>query len=270
MAKDKEKVEYISITLRMLFLVLGGTGFAMSIACLSGCDFVRYIPKDPPSGVTDNRDPEFQNVTIAFVGLFKYEPNFDGCRAISDDFESLTWQFTMAQVCATLATILAGAAIGFLLVDLCLCRFPCGRILVSSLFLAAFVSQLLTFLVYTAKFCDPNYTDGPFPCEPDTASWFSAVAVILFLLCALMSCCAPKPTPLCITTRRAIQSDRSDPCCALCAKKDLDEKEEDEEETAEEEGEHLTAEVSLSVGHVRDTIMELLLAAKLLCHFCWL
>lgn len=140
----------IGIFLRILFLCIAIGALSCSIACLGKCNFFIYEPRTPPSGVDDTRPDLLRNVTIATVGLFRYDANNEGCRDIPDNFEQLSGGFVAAQVGSSLAVLTGAVGLALILVDLLCCRFPCGRFLISILFLVAFIGQLLGFLVYAA------------------------------------------------------------------------------------------------------------------------
>jgi len=252
------RIDYIWLCLRVIYIVFGAIGFICALAALMGCKFISYEPSDPPNNKNDTRPSEFIDLDYVEIGLFKYNRDQDGCRDISDDFDDLTWQWTMAQTCGCLAVIFSAAALVFLLVDLILCRFPCSRILIGFLFLAAFITECLVSLVYLARICDPNYADGPYTCRPQTGTWLSVVAIVFFLVCTFLACCIPKPTPVAVMVRNGINNDKVDGWCAClcCDKKEEDEegkkgwcacccrrKEEIEEIEEEEEMEPLTPEV---------------------------
>lgn len=140
----------IGVCLRVLFLAVIAGAFACSLASMSECNFFIFEPRDPPSGIVDTRPDLLLNISIATVGLYRYDPNYEGCREITDDFDQLSGQFTAARAGASLAAIFGVSGLGLLLVDLLCCRFPCSRLLISLLFVFAFVAQALTFLVFAA------------------------------------------------------------------------------------------------------------------------
>jgi hypothetical protein len=208
----------IGICMRIVFLSICIAGFAFSLAALGKCDFFIYEPRNPPSGVEDTRPGILENVTIANLGLFKYDFDGQGCRDIPENLDQLSGWFTTAQVGASLAVFLSAAALALLLVDLVCCRFPCSRLLISIFFLIAFICQALTFLVYAAPICDPNYVNGPFPCSPDAGTWLSVVASALFLIVGFLTCCVPKPLPIVVRVRKSLEDDETDGCCAICVR----------------------------------------------------
>lgn len=79
----------MGICMRFVFLIVGICAFSCSIAGMMKCNFVLYEPRDPPSGVEDTRPDKFLNITIATIGLFRYDVNYEGCREITDDFEQV-------------------------------------------------------------------------------------------------------------------------------------------------------------------------------------
>lgn len=248
--KDEEKIEYVGIAFRMLFLVFGAIGLTASILTLSGCNMFSYEPRVPPSGVEDNRPDRFLNLTYAEIGLFKYNPNNEGCRGdIAKDVDNLSWQFKVAQVTAPLAFILASAALFCLVLDFCLCRFSCSRMLIASLYVAAFICQSLQSLVFSAEICEPNYSNGPYPCSPQSATWLMVTATVLFFFCSILSCCVTRPVPLVIRARDNMRNEKNEGCCAIWGKKEKvegegEDEKETEEEPEEEEVKALTPEVT--------------------------
>lgn len=80
----------------------------------------------------------------------------------------------------------------------------------------------------------PPFKNALYPCEPDTGTWLSVGAAILFFITALLSCCAPKPRPVIGIVAEYVKNDETDSCCILCEKKKVKDVEE-EEETQEEE-----------------------------------
>jgi hypothetical protein len=238
MDTDKEEetvpIEYCGIVSRIIFLIFAVLGFVFSLLSLRGCDFILYRPGVPPPGTSDNRDPFFQNITTASVGLFKYDPDAEGCRDISDDIADLSWQWTTAQTCAILAFIFGVVALVLALIDFIFCRFPCSRILISFLFIAAFICQILTMLVYTSDLCQPNYHKGQYTCSPELATWLSVVSICLFLFTSILACCIPKPVPVCVRVREQHRKDESDGWCAFFVKKEKEEEKGEEVVTEEE------------------------------------
>ena len=140
----------IGIFLRIIFICIAIGALSCSIACLGKCNVFIYEPRTPPNGVADTRPDILLNVTIATVGLFRYDANNQGCRDIPDDFDQLDGAFLAAQVGSSLAVIMGSVGLALILVDLICCRFPCGRILISIMFQVAFIGPLLGFLVYAA------------------------------------------------------------------------------------------------------------------------
>jgi len=244
------KVEYVAICCRLIFLFIGAVGFIFSLAVIASCSYLEYSPRIPPVGVQDKRPLLFQNISSAAVGLFKYDPDYEGCRDISTVFNNLgLWK--TAQVCGALSIVFAAVALACLLIDLLLIRFPCSRFLTGGFFFAACVAQCLVTLTYATKVCNPNYQNGAYTCSPLEGTWISVAAIILFFVGSIMACCVPKPLPLAVRIRHAIANEETDDCCAcFCCGKKQDEAEEaveaDEEKDVkveEVEAEPMTSEV---------------------------
>lgn len=164
MAKEKNKKQdrllkdYSGIIIRIIFFIVGAIGLVFSFLTIGSCEFILVTPREAPVGVPDKRPSEFLNITIATVGLFDYNPNYEGCRSIEEDMgEYFTWQFGMARWCALVAALLGCIALFLSAVDVVLCRFVCSRVLISIMFLLAFMSQCLTMLVYASQVCEANY-----------------------------------------------------------------------------------------------------------------
>ena len=140
----------IGVLLRLVFICIAIGALSCSVACLGKCNFFIYEPRRPPDGVDDTRPDILLNVTIATVGLYRYDANNEGCRDIPDNFDQLAGAFLSAQIGSSLAVITGSVGLALILVDLICCRFPCGRILISIMFQVAFIGQLLGFLVFAA------------------------------------------------------------------------------------------------------------------------
>ena len=203
----------------ILLVVAVAIAIALSSTTASSCEFLDWelgtIPEGKTSLVTN-----IGNVTTASVGLFRWDPDGEGCRDISDDFDDALiggW-FTAARVGSSLALVLGIIGICLLGVDLLCCRFPCSRLFISTLFVAAAVSQALTFLVYAGEVCEPTYKGGPFPCNANSATWTSVASLCIFLLGSVLSCLVPKPVPAFHRLKNYIANDQHDPCFYLCTK----------------------------------------------------
>jgi hypothetical protein len=243
---DKTKMELLEgnwgICLRILYLLFTGAGLACSIAALGSCNFFDYEPRTPPPGKTD-KTPQFlldMNITKSSVGLMRYDPDDEGCRDLSDDFSDsmMSGWYKTAQAGGYLAVILGFAAIVLVVVELSCCRFPCSRIMMNALLLMAFICQGLTFLVYVAPVCDPNYKNGPFPCSPGEGTWLANSAAVFFLIASVLVCCLPKPVPIFFRVRECWKDEKNtDGCCVCCepycGKKSGDDEEVEDEETPE-------------------------------------
>ena len=158
MAEDGEEegglqrgIQGVGICLRVTFLVMLACAFCCTLASMANCNYITYEPREPPtSDVVDTRPDLLLNVSIVSIGLYQYDPDYDGCRKISDDFDQLAGQFTAAQIGVSLAAIFAAAALVLLLIDFLCCRFPCSRFEISLLCVLALVGQALTSLVFAA------------------------------------------------------------------------------------------------------------------------
>jgi len=88
--------------------------------------------------------------------------------------------------------------------------------------------------VRTVHTCsDPNYKNGPYPCSPDEATWFSISACVLYAVSASFSCCLPRPLPVMMRVKESMPEDETDSCFAVFAKKPPPEENEEEGDVEE-------------------------------------
>ena len=188
-----------------------------------GCDFILYKQAEIPQG-EEPTSPIPVNITRALIGLWRWDPEGNGCRDISQDFDGgVGVALTTARVGSSLALVLSIVAICLMGIDLLCCRFPCSRMILANLLLFACFAQCLTFVVYAGDACRPSYKTGPYPCQPQTGTYLSIAATIIFFLTCILSCYVPKPVPMLKRVIAYAQSDESDPLCFLCTKKEEEE-----------------------------------------------
>jgi hypothetical protein len=134
----------------LFLLAFALTGFALSLSSFRGCDFFIYDLAPVPTGIEPDVRAGTENITYVKVGLHRYEAEGNGCRKLTDDFDIVDGFFTAARTGNALAILLSLVATILILFEFLCCRFPCSRVLITSLLVSAFFSQSLTFLVYVS------------------------------------------------------------------------------------------------------------------------
>mmetsp|Transcript_4495 Transcript_4495/g.6782 ORF Transcript_4495/g.6782 Transcript_4495/m.6782 type:complete len:312 (+) Transcript_4495:164-1099(+) len=191
---------------RGLILVLACVGVGLSIASATNCKFLLF---ENSAGLPwpTLQDP-FDGAIEAHLGMFSYRiiRAADESR-ISEECEPYGERFTeldtpvlaAAQICALCAPIFTGAAILFLLMEMCVCNFFGSFLVSSALLVVASGAQAATFSVYAEQdFCYASDADSEQKCEVGTAGILSGIAAILFWVSGLLVCCVPRPNPICL------------------------------------------------------------------------
>ena len=141
-----------------LFLIIIS---AISLTCVvaSSCNFLEYSGQGTstnstnlPSNQTLNSTETFSFETETFsFGLWRYDPNGDGCRSIPEEFEDKSYRTESAQLGALLALVFAVCGMLIIWIEFICCRFCGGRILEVICFLAATICQGGTFVLFSSE-----------------------------------------------------------------------------------------------------------------------
>jgi hypothetical protein len=143
---------------RAFLLIFACAGVALSIASATKCDFLSFQNSAGLPWIT-LKDP-FDGAIEARLGMFSYQiiraadasRIMEECKPYGEQFTELdTPLLAVAQICAFCAPILAGAAILFLLMEMCVCNFFGSFLFSSTLLVVASGAQAATFCVFAEQ-----------------------------------------------------------------------------------------------------------------------
>ena len=166
-------------------------GLSMTSVTASSCSFLGLT-------VDQNATEVPMNLTgVVGVGLLRYDPDGEGCRALPAALKSLGFEQTTARIAIIVALTCGSLALLLTCVELLCCRFCGARILELSFLGTAAVAQACTFFLFGSGFwyvahrysCHSSNThthsrtDALFPCHDGMLSkqhWRSYALVSLF------------------------------------------------------------------------------------------
>jgi hypothetical protein len=142
------------LCIRAGFLLLALFTFVCILTAMSSCRFLTYEGPRPSGGGTgtlsDTDSSRVINFTIADIGIYRYNPDLQGCRDIPDDID-YSGTYKTVRTGAAFAILCAATSICLVFIELTCCRFPCSATLMSSFFFFAAIFQSLTFLMYNVE-----------------------------------------------------------------------------------------------------------------------
>jgi len=125
-------------------LVCGIGAIILSILATTSCDFmnVSYDEDTVPDKLPYNDTLDFN------IGLFRFEPDNEGCQGYPDELNALDVELTTARIAALVGIVCALVGFALLWIEVVCCRFCGARFLQGSCFFVAAVSQGCTFLLF--------------------------------------------------------------------------------------------------------------------------
>lgn len=229
-----------AVACRLLLLVIGLTALVFNGLSIVSCRFLHYAA--PVVDPNTDYNPPLGMDTDSLVGLFRYDPDFKGCRRLPEPDNNLDNEFRAARA-GTCVALVAGAVALLLLWIEFTCWSCCGVRFWAGLFLAlAMLTQALTFLLFNSNICRST-EDIAYTCKIDQGSYYSFAAIGLYLVTSILVCTTPKPEPACVKIR---QEEKNDPCICCPRKKSKDDEEQDVEAAeaeAAKEGENVDEDI---------------------------
>ena len=131
---------------RFVYLFVAALTFCLALAAMSECRFYVYEPEEPTLGIEDDR---LINVTRAEIGIYRFNPNDEGCREIPDDLDYHA-TYKAVRVGAAFSILWSAISIAMVLIELVFCRFICSQQLIGGFFFSAAAFQSMTVLVYAS------------------------------------------------------------------------------------------------------------------------
>jgi len=151
-------------------------------------------------------DPPFNNALSGTVGIFSYFISTvytggpfgsDTCVGYDETFIQQRGypSLATAQFCALLAPVFAAMGIFACGVDCCVCNFGGSFLSACVLFMIACGLQAGTFtLLADPAFC---LEDTELECSTGPGAHMSIASTIIYAICSLLMCCAPRADPFC-------------------------------------------------------------------------
>mmetsp|Transcript_14571 Transcript_14571/g.22188 ORF Transcript_14571/g.22188 Transcript_14571/m.22188 type:complete len:140 (+) Transcript_14571:41-460(+) len=121
-----------AVCCRWLVLLITICGIVLSLLAGSSCYFMQFLD---------------ENGNINGSGMFRYKAPGESCQKY-DENRVYDGAENTARFGAVAAPLAAAGALTLILIEFACCRFPCSRVLMSLLYVAAFTSQALTFLLF--------------------------------------------------------------------------------------------------------------------------
>lgn len=233
------------ITRWILFGVLV-LGLSMTSVTASSCSFLQLT-------VNPNATEVPMNLTgVVGVGLLRYDPDGEGCRALPVALRSLGFEQTTARIAIIVALSCGSLALLLTCVELLCCRFCGARIVELSFLGTAAIAQACTFFLFGSGFCtgDPDLS---YPCQIQSGAYFSLSAVLIYFMSSILICCTKKPKPLFLDFKLQ-DKDQQDPCCWK-RNKDADKKADpghDEEQPPTTNSTHAAAAANPEAPHPQE------------------